>query len=135
MKNRLTTGMIVTGALMLVGLVVVGCTTPAAAPTATSAPPPAATAPPAPELTGDPVRGGLLYDKWWAVPAMEGEEEHEAAGPTTDQPLWKAQTTNTLTGAGQGQVRRHLRRLPRPGWQADELWRRGGARVRRHGRC
>jgi thiosulfate dehydrogenase len=42
------------------------------------------------------VRGGLLYDEWWVATA---EEEAEAAGPTTDHPLWATQTTNTLTGA------------------------------------
>ncbi|HET7087304.1 MAG TPA: hypothetical protein VFL17_01505, partial [Anaerolineae bacterium] len=110
MKDHLRIGIVVTGALlMLVGLVVVACTP--AGPTATTAPttpagPAATTAPttpPEPELAGDAVRGGQLYDTWWAVAPMEEEEhkegeEHEAAGPTTDQPLWKTQTTNTRTG-------------------------------------
>ena len=106
MKNSSATRMIVTGALMiLVSLIVVGCTAPSATPTATPAAaptsPPAPTLPPAPELSGDPVRGGLIYDMWWSVPAAEeGEaESHEAEGPTTDQPLWKTQTTNTRAGA------------------------------------
>jgi len=84
MRKHLTTGMIVTVALWVIGVVAVGCTAPAASPTAV----PATTAP---ELTGDPVRGGLLYDEWWAVTGAEG--------PSTDQPLWKTQTTNTRTGA------------------------------------
>lgn len=76
---------------------------PTPAPTAappTSAPatkPPATTAPPttaptaAPELVGDSIRGGKLYDKWWTVLGVDA--------PTEDQPLWKTQTTNTRTGA------------------------------------
>src|SRR3990170_3848750 len=35
--------------------------------------------------------GGLLYDAWWEVSGAEA--------PTTDQPLWQTQTTNTRTGA------------------------------------
>jgi thiosulfate dehydrogenase len=56
-------------------------------PTATTAPSPT----PLPELTGDPLRGGQLYDSWWAVTGAER--------PTTDQSLWGTQTTNTRTGA------------------------------------
>ena len=41
----------------------------------------------APALSG----GGPLYDVWWEVVGAEA--------PTTDQPLWKTQTTNTRTGA------------------------------------
>lgn len=58
----------------------------------------------------DPVRGGLLYDKWWA--ASETGEAHEHAGgeeqehthdedanaPEGDHPLWSTQDSNTLTG-------------------------------------
>lgn len=43
-----------------------------------------------PQLTGDPARGGKLYDRWWAALGVEA--------PTGDQPLWATQTTNTLTG-------------------------------------
>ncbi len=43
---------------------------------------------------GDLVRGGQLYDRWWA--------ELGVAGPTTDHPLWQYrpdQTSNPATGA------------------------------------
>lgn len=128
MEKRSTTAIIVIGLLLAsISLLVVSCAgratpEPAQAPTSTS--PPEPTAPPEEEevqteeakqepaeameeLTGDPVRGGLLYDEWWAVAAAgeaeehehEEEGEHEAAGPTTDQPLWSTQTTNTRSGA------------------------------------
>lgn len=79
--------------------VVAGCAAPASAPQpapATTAAtvatrPPAATAAAAPKLTGNLVRGGLLYDTWWEV--------IEAQAPTGDHPLWKTQTTNTRKGA------------------------------------
>jgi thiosulfate dehydrogenase len=90
MSKHLTARMIVTGALLLlVSIVVAGCTssTPTSAPVATTEP----TSAPAPEVAGDPVRGGLLYDEWWAV---IGADE-----PATDQPLWKTQSANTLTGS------------------------------------
>lgn len=58
----------------------------------------------------DLVRGGLLYDKWWAV--SEAGEEHEHAeeegehthdvdvlAPEGDHPLWATQDTNTRSGA------------------------------------
>lgn len=44
----------------------------------------------APQLTGDPARGGQLYDRWWAVLGADA--------PGEDQPLWATQTTNTRTG-------------------------------------
>jgi len=54
-------------------------------------------------LVGDMVRGGKLYDTWWVVLASEeeGEAAHDFAmdAPTTDQPLWATQSTNTRTGA------------------------------------
>src|SRR3990170_2753794 len=40
---------------------------------------------------GDPVRGGLLYDQWWAVLGQDA--------PEGDQPLWVTQDTNTRSGA------------------------------------
>ena len=104
--------------LALFGLVVSGCTSaePAAAPT--EAPPPPTEAPeeaeepPPPEepdLEGNPVRGGLLYDKWWVAIAdgeegeheHEEEDEHESTGevPDTDHPLWATQSTNERSGA------------------------------------
>ncbi|MEK6223012.1 MAG: c-type cytochrome [Chloroflexota bacterium] len=60
------------------------------------------------ELVGDSVRGGLLYDKWWNVPASEEAAEHEHEGddhdvggeePEGDHPLWATQSTNTRDGA------------------------------------
>ncbi len=81
-------------------LIVAACgqATPTAAPPAAATQPPAATVAPAteaptaaPELVGDSIRGGLLYDKWWAVLGLDK--------PTDDQPLWATQTTNTRSGA------------------------------------
>jgi len=51
---------------------------------------PATEAPAAPELSGDPIRGGLLYDHWIKVLDVEA--------PEGDQPLWATQTTNTRSG-------------------------------------
>ncbi|MCP5085341.1 MAG: hypothetical protein GY952_00835 [Rhodobacteraceae bacterium] len=39
------------------------------------------------ELFGDPLRGGLLYDKWWKVTGADQPEE--------DHPLWATQDSNT----------------------------------------
>src|SRR5574341_638523 len=85
--------------LVFTALVVASCGA-TTQPEATSEP----EAVPLPEA--DLVRGGLLYDEWWAVGEAEGheeqgegEEEHEAAGPTTDNPLWATQTANTRSGA------------------------------------
>ncbi len=39
----------------------------------------------------DEVRGGLLYDKWWAV--------NGATAPTTDLAQWSTQTTNSRSGS------------------------------------
>ena len=44
----------------------------------------------APQLTGNPARGGQLYDEWWGVLGTEA--------PVEDQPLWVTQTTNTRSG-------------------------------------
>jgi thiosulfate dehydrogenase len=93
-----------TALLLGMGLLVAACAQAAspAAPTTptTEAAPPGPTSPPEP--AGDPVRGGLLYDTWWAVPkseeAMEAEA-HEVEGPETDHPLWASQTTNTRSGS------------------------------------
>lgn len=46
---------------------------------------------PAPELFGDSLRGGLLYDKWWSPLGLDAPEE--------DQALWATQSTNTRSGA------------------------------------
>jgi thiosulfate dehydrogenase len=93
-----------TALLLGMGLLVAACAQAAspAAPTTptTEAAPPGPTSPPEP--ASDPVRGGLLYDQWWAVPkseeAMEAEA-HEVEGPETDHPLWASQTTNTRSGS------------------------------------
>jgi mono/diheme cytochrome c family protein len=59
-----------------------------------------------PELEGNPVRGGLLYDMWWAVLASGEEDEHQhdehegsSAAPDSDHPLWATQSSNTRSGA------------------------------------
>jgi thiosulfate dehydrogenase len=101
--KKLTVGLFIISISLIMSIFLVGCGAPAAtpAPEPTAAP---TTAPPAeeepadtpvaaeePELSGDPVRGGLLYDKWWAV--------IEADAPTTDQALWATQDSNTRSGA------------------------------------
>ncbi|MBI4631882.1 MAG: hypothetical protein HY740_09265, partial [Chloroflexi bacterium] len=101
MKKYLTTQTMMKGAsLALITVLAIGCATPTTAPVTspTVAPPTAAptaaakpTTPPTPALAGDLVRGGLLYDAWWEVLGVDK--------PTTDQPLWKTQTTNTRKGA------------------------------------
>jgi hypothetical protein len=52
-------------------------------------PPPVTSAPT--ELTGDPIRGGLLYDKWWIVLSVDA--------PDIDQPVWKTQSLNARSGS------------------------------------
>ncbi len=47
-------------------------------------------APIPPSLSGDPIRGGLLYDEWYKVLGVDA--------PEGDQPLWATQTTNTRSG-------------------------------------
>ncbi|MBI5841921.1 MAG: c-type cytochrome [Chloroflexi bacterium] len=49
-----------------------------------------ATEAPVVELTGDPIRGGLLYDEWFKVLGVDT--------PEGDQALWATQTTNTRSG-------------------------------------
>jgi thiosulfate dehydrogenase len=44
----------------------------------------------APELFGDSLRGGLLYDKWWKPLGLDA--------PEADHPLWATQTDNTRSG-------------------------------------
>lgn len=61
---------------------------PAVAPTKAATPTAASSAAPSP--IGDPLRGGMLYDKWWTVVGVDA--------PADDHPLWKTQTTNTRTG-------------------------------------
>src|SRR3970282_2187014 len=67
MEKKLITQVIITSAaLALIGLVAVSCTTSTPAPTSAPTSPPATAAP---ELKGDVVRGGLLYDTWWMATA------------------------------------------------------------------
>src|SRR5574341_2354680 len=93
-ENFITKRPLAISIIMLCGLILVA----ACAPTQpTTNPPPteaAATEKPtaestaaettAPQLEGDMVRGGRLYDAWWEVEAEaeqeEGEMEHETAG-------------------------------------------------------
>jgi thiosulfate dehydrogenase len=95
-KHLIATGFVIISVLMVISLLLVGCgasdsatTAPEQAAAPTTAPEP--TTPPEPELAGDVVRGGLLYDQWWAV--------IETDAPTEDQPLWATQSTNTRSGA------------------------------------
>ncbi|PJB67562.1 MAG: hypothetical protein CO094_03645 [Anaerolineae bacterium CG_4_9_14_3_um_filter_57_17] len=85
--------LIVTGLLLVVAAVLVACGAPAAP--ATEAPAaatvvPATEAPAMPELSGDPIRGGLLYDDWIKTLGVDT--------PAENQPLWATQTTNTRSG-------------------------------------
>jgi thiosulfate dehydrogenase len=41
-------------------------------------------------LSGDSLRGGLMYDKWWKVVGADA--------PNDDHPLWSTQSTNTRSG-------------------------------------
>ena len=89
MKKHLKSVLIAAGIGLLFAGILAGCATtqPEASPTEI----PQNISTESPELVGDPVRGGLLYDKWWGVLGLDA--------PTTDQNLWKTQTTNTRTGA------------------------------------
>ncbi len=57
----------------------------------TEAPAEQPTEAPVVELFGDPLRGGMLYDKWWKVAGVDE--------PTADHPLWATQDSNTRSGA------------------------------------
>jgi len=90
--------LVLTGVLLVLASILVACGAPAATeapaqPTAAPAEPtvvPPTEAPAAPELSGDPLRGGMLYDNWIKVLGVDT--------PEGDQPLWKTQTTNTRSG-------------------------------------
>ena len=98
-KNLVSIGVL----LLLAGFVIAGCSTSAstAKPAEATSKPvepatavPATTAPEAttaPKVEGDPIRGGLLYDEWWAV--------LEVDVPEGDQALWSTQSTNKRSGA------------------------------------
>ncbi|MFQ5407640.1 MAG: hypothetical protein ACE5FI_04360, partial [Anaerolineales bacterium] len=89
-KTRMRIGMGV--ALLLVGGVAAACAAPASEPAALAETPVEehADEQAAATLEGNAVRGGLLYDKWWAV--------IEASAPEGDHPLWSTQDTNTRSG-------------------------------------
>ena len=118
MNKNVLRRMIMIGLLLaLFALAVVSCSSdePTAVPTEASPPPTEApevveepVAPEEPELEGDSVRGGLLYDKWWAVLAAAEEADHDheeddhdapGAAPEGDHPLWATQSTNERSGA------------------------------------
>ena len=104
-------------ALLLIAagaLLILAACTPSGNSTTETVPtsPPKSAEPQGPELEGDPVRGGQLYDTWWAVGGdaegehmedepMEGGDahEHEGSGPDEDHPLWAGQSSNTRSGA------------------------------------
>jgi mono/diheme cytochrome c family protein/ribosomal protein L37AE/L43A len=118
MKKRLTIKTLILSLfLVLFTLALISCSSPEPEAAPTEAPPPTeapeeaeeVNAPEEPELEGNPVRGGLLYDMWWVAIAAdeagehehEEEDEHEAIGeaPEGDHPLWATQTTNERSGA------------------------------------
>lgn len=107
--------MMVVAMLVISSLIILGCT-PAAEPIAE----PSVEEPVATEeehaateeehdeaLEANPVRGGLLYDMWWAVEEsndhMESEDhmDHDSSSgaPEGDHPLWATQSTNERSGA------------------------------------
>ena len=85
--------LVLTGVLLVLAAVLAAC-----GGNATEAPvveqpteaPVVATEAPVVELTGDPIRGGLLYDEWVKVLGVDA--------PEGDQALWATQTTNTRSG-------------------------------------
>ncbi|MFQ5436006.1 MAG: hypothetical protein ACE5FD_14120, partial [Anaerolineae bacterium] len=102
-KHNLFRFIIIGVLLVIVSLIVVSCSsstetsaTPTKAPAAATEAPavaPEPTSPPEPELEGSAIRGGQLYDKWWAVSAggedaEHSHEDHEHAGgaPESDHP-------------------------------------------------
>ena len=90
--------LVITGVLLVVAAVLAACggQTATEAPTVvelTEAPEVVQTTEPPtalPELSGDPIRGGLLYYDWMAGLGLDV--------PPADQPLWATQTTNTRSG-------------------------------------
>ena len=92
MNKRVFSLFVIVLGLMLVVAACGGQATEAPAVVVTDAPVVATEAPAMPELSGDPLRGGQLYDEWTKVLGVDA--------PEGDQPLWATQTTNTRTGAG-----------------------------------
>jgi thiosulfate dehydrogenase len=97
MKKHLMLRMLVIGLLLaFVSLVIVGCgadeePTPIPATAVTIEEAEEAVPVTLPELDGDPVRGGLMYDKWWVVIGADT--------PAGDHALWATQDSNTRSGA------------------------------------
>lgn len=97
--KRTSKWFMLTGVLLIAAAILAACggkpapatqaPKPTEAPKATEAPKPTEE-PAAPELSGDPIRGGLLYDHWIKVLDVDA--------PEGDQPLWATQTSNTRTG-------------------------------------
>ena len=91
--------LVLTGVLLIVTTILAACGGQATeapeapvAPEAPAAPEPAAVEEPAaPVLSGDSLRGGLLYDKWWTPLGLDAPEE--------DHALWATQDSNTRSGA------------------------------------
>lgn len=91
--------LVLTGILLVAAAVLAACGGGQPAATEPPAPPAEPTkapevqpteAPAMPELSGDPIRGGLLYDNWIKILGVDA--------PEGDQPLWATQTTNTRSG-------------------------------------
>jgi len=79
------------GVLLVVAAVLVACGSKATeAPVVTQLPATEAPSEVPAELSGDPIRGGLLYNDWIKGVGVDV--------PAEDQPLWSTQTTNTRTG-------------------------------------
>jgi thiosulfate dehydrogenase len=85
MKRKKTITLL--GTLAVFGLFIWAIT--ACTPTAPTTAAPITT--PKPQLVGDPIRGGQLYDEWWEALGVEV--------PAGDSPLWATQTTNKRSGA------------------------------------
>jgi mono/diheme cytochrome c family protein/ribosomal protein L37AE/L43A len=81
--------LVLTGILLVAAAILAACGGQQAEPTTATAAP-VVTEPPAPELVGDPMRGGLLYDDWIKVLGVDT--------PEGNQPLWATQTTNARSG-------------------------------------
>lgn len=102
MNRKWITVLLTAGILLVVSGILVGCVSQTAAPGAEATAPtetemakPAEMATPTamaePALTGNAVRGGLLYDKWWA--------ELGIGAPSGEHPLMKTQSTSKASGA------------------------------------
>jgi len=89
-ESMLKRMLVLTGLLLVAAAILAACGSNATpAPVATAAPTAAPTEVPV-DLSGDPIRGGLLYNDWMAGLGVDV--------PAADQALWATQTTNTRTG-------------------------------------